>query len=111
MSDPVIYVDDAVHRWRGKLWCHLFSLDLDALHAFAARLGLLRGWFQKPPKASWPHYDVTAQKRASAIRMGAVAADRLTTLEIAWTHQGRLDETNIAKLAEWRRNRDARAAA
>jgi len=75
-----VYVDDAVHPWRGRLWAHLFSSDLDELHAFAARLGLSRSWFQRPPKASWPHYDVTDAKRAEAIGRGALPADRCTTL-------------------------------
>lgn len=59
--------------------CHLMvepdehgQLDLEALHAFAASIGLQRSWFQAPPKASWPHYDLTASKRTLALRMGAV---------------------------------------
>lgn len=94
-----VHVDDAVHPWRDRLWAHLFCSDLDELHAFAARLGLSRGWFQRPPKASWPHYDVTESKRAEAIRLGARPADRCTTLEIAWSLQGALTEERIQRLA------------
>lgn len=94
-----VHVDDAVHPWRGRLWAHLFSSDLDELHAFAARLGLSRGWFQRPPKASWPHYDVTEAKRREAIGLGALPADRCTTLEIAWSLQGTLTEERIQRLA------------
>lgn len=72
-----IYVDEAIFSWRGKKWCHLFSTDLDELHDFAInKLGLLRGFFQKPPKQSWPHYDITARKRAQAISLGAEPVDR-----------------------------------
>jgi hypothetical protein len=94
-----IYVDDAIHPWRGRMWAHLFSTDLDELHAFAARLGLSRSWFQEPPKASWPHYDVVEGRRMQALRLGAVAADRCTTLEIAWTLQGALTPERIERLA------------
>ncbi|MDE4914363.1 DUF4031 domain-containing protein [Methylobacterium sp. 092160098-2] len=94
-----VYVDEAIHPWRGRLWAHLFSTDLDELHAFAGRLGLHRGWFQSPPKASWPHYDVIEGRRFQALRLGAVAADRCTTLEVAWSLQGALTPDRIARLA------------
>jgi hypothetical protein len=97
-----VYVDDAIHPWRGRLWAHLFSTDLDELHAFARRLGLSRSWFQLPPKASWPHYDVVEGRRFQALRLGAVAADRCTTLEVAWTLQGALTPERIGRLASRR---------
>lgn len=101
-----VYVDDAIHPWRGRKWAHLFSEDLDALHAFAARLGLKRAWFQQPPKTSWPHYDVTDTKRLQALRLGAVAADRCTTLEIGLRFQGRLSPEWQSRIADIRaRNR------
>jgi hypothetical protein len=81
-----VYVDAAVHRWRGRLWCHLFSPDLDELHAFARDLGLQRSWFQDPatmPKVSWPHYDTVEARRGRAISMGAVPLDRHRTSVMA----------------------------
>ena len=107
MIHAPIYVDRAIHSWRGKKWCHLFSEDLVALHAFAAGLGLRRSWFQEPPRASWPHYDVTEGKREQALRTGAVEADHFTTLEIAWRLTGTLTAKRQAKLARLR----AKAAA
>jgi len=77
-----VYVDAAVHAWRGRMWCHLFSPDIDELHAFARRLGLQRTWFQDPtamPKVSWPHYDTVDARRTRAIAMGAVPLDRHRT--------------------------------
>lgn len=52
-------------------WCHLYDDgdDLDALHAFADRLGLRRSWFQS--HRLLPHYDLTASKHAQALRLGA----------------------------------------
>jgi hypothetical protein len=78
-----VYVDAAIHRWRGKLWCHLASPSMDELHAFARRLGLGPAGFQRPPAASWPHYDLTSRRRAEAVRQGAAEADRRTIVLVA----------------------------
>lgn len=85
-----VMVDEAIFTWRGKKWCHLFCEDEVTLHEFARRLGLLRGWFQKPPKASWKHYDITAGKRQKAIDLGAVAVDKYEALIVSRRMQGRL---------------------
>ena len=66
-----VYVDAAIHPWRGKMWCHLFSEDLEELHTFAARLGLNRSWFQVS-QSGFPHYDITQNKRNQALDMGAI---------------------------------------
>lgn len=72
-----IYVDDAIHPYGRMKMAHLFSVDIEALHDFAARLDpRLRRWFQEPPKASWWHYDISKGYRAKALELGAVAADR-----------------------------------
>jgi Protein of unknown function (DUF4031) len=78
-----VYVDDAsiparvangrvVHDYR---WSHLFADTQQELHAFAAKLGLCRPYFQpgRPrrdgsPSPHW-HYDLTAGKRQQAIRL------------------------------------------
>lgn len=85
-----VYVDDfriltTVGRVRGR-WSHLIADTEDELHAFAARLGLRRAWFQDPRvdrkgafgpakpgsyAAECWHYDVTESKRQAAIRLGA----------------------------------------
>lgn len=50
--------------------CHLTTDGtLDDLHAFAARIGLRREWFQG---TTYPHYDLTAAKRDEAMVAGAV---------------------------------------
>lgn len=53
--------------------------DLEEPHAFAARIGLHRSWFQDKP---WPRarYDVTDSKRQLALAAGAV---RVTWREAA----------------------------
>jgi hypothetical protein len=69
-----VYVDDAVHSWRGQRWAHLMADTLEELHAMAARLGIPRRAFQN--KTSGAHYDVTADLRELAIALGAVAISR-----------------------------------
>jgi hypothetical protein len=55
----------------GKQSCHLTTDgDLEELHAFAERIGLRRSWFQQ--HKVMPHYDLTPNKRAQALRAGAV---------------------------------------
>jgi hypothetical protein len=81
-----IYVDSAIHSWRGKLWCHMFSANIDDLHVFAERIGLRREWFQDPltmPKVSWPHFDCTAERRKLALQHGAIALGRHQTVALA----------------------------
>jgi uncharacterized protein DUF4031 len=69
-----VYVDDAVHPWRGQRWAHLMADTLEELHAMAARLGIPRRAFQN--KTSGAHYDVTSELRERAIAFGAIAISR-----------------------------------
>lgn len=62
-------------------WSHLTADTPEELHAFAAKLGLKRDWFQAKckhgkcdPCPHW-HYDVTDSKRTEAIALGARAVD------------------------------------
>ena len=88
-----VYVDNARIPARvgrhDTTWSHLFADTQDELHAFAARLGLRRSWFQDPVKVGKPikarpgsraaqnwHYDVTESKRRQAVSLGAV--------EVSW---------------------------
>ncbi len=59
-------------RWRWPEACHMWADSIPELHRFAKRLGLKRGWFQVHPR--FPHYDLTAAKRAQAIALGAQEA-------------------------------------
>lgn len=75
------YVDDlAEHGWvlRGRrvASCHLIADTLTELHAIAAAAGCRRSWYQAPPKASMPHYDLTESRRQMAIEAGAVPLPR-----------------------------------
>lgn len=65
-----VYVDK-LRDWGWKLGpsCHLIADTNEELHEFAAKLGMRRAWFQTDGD---PHYDLTASKRAAAVRLGAV---------------------------------------
>jgi hypothetical protein len=69
-----VYVDDAVHLWRGQRWAHLMADTLEELHAFAEALGIPRRAFQD--KASGAHYDLPAPLRDEAVALGAIAISR-----------------------------------
>jgi hypothetical protein len=76
-----VYVDDEQLAWNGKVWCHMVADTPHELHAFAARLGLKRTWFQSA--SVYPHYDVTLPVRSKALHLGAVLADRPTLMACA----------------------------
>jgi hypothetical protein len=69
-----VYIDDAVHPWRGERWAHLLADTLPELHAMAQQLGIPRRAFQN--RRSGAHYDVPAALRDTAIALGAVAISR-----------------------------------
>ncbi len=61
MTEAAIYTDGV----------HLACTDLQALHRFARRIGLRRGWFQD---RRYPHYDLTTERMGvRAIRAGRAA--------------------------------------
>lgn len=84
-----VYVDDAripatVGRIRGR-WPNMTADTPEELHAFAARLGCQRSWYQETckrgrcapegqPCPHW-HYDLTDSKRRQAITAGAQPID------------------------------------
>jgi Protein of unknown function (DUF4031) len=84
-----VYVDDVRHRFGRMIMCHLFADTLDELLAMADRIGVARKWIQGHPQlsigkakdASWLHFDISLDKKASAIAAGAVLTDRYGPLE------------------------------
>lgn len=66
---------DELKRWPTRIRCfaqgscHLTADSDDELHAFAARLGMRREWFQPHPLLN--HYDLTPKRRARALQLGA----------------------------------------
>jgi hypothetical protein len=71
-----VYVDDVRHRFGRMVMCHMWADSDEELHAMADAIGVARRWHQKPPKASWSHYDISLGMKAKAILRGAVLTDR-----------------------------------
>ena len=70
MELMAVYVDKLCdYGWRHGPSCHLIADSVEELIQFAQSMGLRREWYQ--PKSS-PHFDLTADGRASAVRGGAV---------------------------------------
>lgn len=69
-----VYVDDmrrpAYLADRRGRWSHLVADSSEELHEFAALLGLLPGWIQRPGTHR-EHFDVTDTMRRRAIALGA----------------------------------------
>ena len=63
--------------------CHMTADSLCELHDMARRLAMKRDWFQAPPKASFPHYDIPERRREMAIIYGAIEVDNRTCLYFA----------------------------
>ncbi len=73
VDEITTYPDAAIKpgvRHMGNQWSHMAcDGDLDELHRFAGRLGLPRRAFQDHRLV--PHYDLTPEKRALAVQLGA----------------------------------------
>jgi Protein of unknown function (DUF4031) len=52
----------------------MYADTLEELHAMARQIGLKPAWFQD--RINFPHYDLTASKRASAVQRGAMQSTR-----------------------------------
>ena len=64
---------------RSARWCHLVSdASFEELHAFAARLGIPRRFFQGD------HYDLPEHLRARALELGAVPGHARASCSRAW---------------------------
>jgi len=61
-------------NWRWNQSSHLASDDVDELHAFAARIGMKRSWFQNHGRLA--HYDLNVNRRRLAVRAGAIELTR-----------------------------------
>jgi hypothetical protein len=80
-----VYVD-RLRDWGWELGpsCHMVADTNLELHEMALKIGLKRRHFQA--RLSGPHYDLTARRRALAVRYGAVELTGRALMEIlrAW---------------------------
>jgi hypothetical protein len=85
-----VYVDDVRHAYGRMVMCHMWADDEAELMAMADRIGVARRWVQRPPKASWLHFDISLGRKALALQAGAILTDRYGPVE----HLARLDLTS-----------------
>ncbi len=75
-----VYVDDMKAKYGRMIMSHLTADTLKELHDMADKIGVQRKWFQKPPKSSLPHYDISLSKRECAIECGAIEIEQIETV-------------------------------
>lgn len=64
-------------------WSHLLADTDEELHAFAARMGMKREWFQhRTHRPHQAHYDIPERSRGRALDLGAVP--------VSWRQVGRM---------------------
>lgn len=96
-----VYVDAAFIPYGRMRMSHMWADSLDELLAMADTIGLQRKWLQKPPKASWVHFDVAMVTREKAIAAGAIEMDKYAASEFDARQKGHtLMVETIAKLRE-----------
>lgn len=96
-----VYVDDVRLRFRTMFMCHCWSDESEEeLLAMMDLIGVQRRWIQKPPKASWVHFDISLGKKKLAIRFGAVLTDKYGPVEYVARLRG--DAAKLLAVAECR---------
>lgn len=101
-----VYVDQMLPcvpnpRWKWTENCHLFvehPHQVPELVTFAVRLGLQAGWLQRRP-GKLAHFELTAGKRAMAIKMGAKDCGREFVGQClkAWREQHKNRHMNVPR--------------
>lgn len=71
-----VYVDDVRHSFGRMVMCHMWADSLEELLEMARRINIDEKWLQKPPEASWVHFDISISKKIKALRYGAVLTDK-----------------------------------
>jgi len=76
----------------------------DELNEMAQRIGVQLKWIQRPPKASWVHFDISLGMKAKAIAAGAILTDKYGPSE----HVARLrgNQQMLDNIAKIRNQRD-----
>lgn len=95
-----VYVDDVRHAFGRMVMCHMWADSHDELLSMALKIGVRDKWLQKPPKASWVHFDISLGKKALAIQYGAVLTDKYGPLEHEAKRKG--DQAMLDRIAKCR---------
>lgn len=86
-----VYVDRAANRFGRMVMCHMIADTEEELFTMADLIGVARCWFQRPPAASFPHFDIAKSRRALAVAFGAIDCDRNTFV----AHLRRIRESKV----------------
>ena len=101
-----VYVDNARNAYGRMRMAHMWADSREELFAMADKIGVARKWFQRPPRASWEHFDICQTKRQLAIQEGAVLTDRYGPAEHVARLQGNV---KMVKMIEDLRARKQKA--
>jgi Protein of unknown function (DUF4031) len=63
-----VYVGKAIYGYGRMIMCHLWANSEDELLQMIDIIGVNKKWIQKPPKASWLHFDICKSKRTLTIK-------------------------------------------
>lgn len=87
-----VYVDDERMPYGRMLMCHMLADTTEELLAMADKIGVQRKWIQYPgtPKE---HFDICLSKRAKALQLGALDADREKVVSIV---RGKREAAKVA---------------
>lgn len=83
-----VYVDDVRHPYGKMIMCHLWADTEEELLAMVDAIGVARKWIQRPPKASWLHFDISLGKKAEALNKGAILTDKYGPSEFLAKREG-----------------------
>lgn len=77
-----VYVDDVEIPYGRMLMCHCWTDgDISELLDMMNKIGVSARWIQKPPEASWWHFDISLARKRRALEFGAVLTDRFGPME------------------------------
>lgn len=86
-----VYVDDMKANFKGYVMCHMLADTTEELLAMADKLGAAHKYIQNPgtPKE---HFDIPLERRALAVKYGAVEISRRQAVEIVRSKRARAAE-------------------
>lgn len=106
-----VYVDDVRHPFGRMIMCHMWADSEAELVAMAGLIGVRAKWIQRPPKASWVHFDISLGMKAKAIKQGAVLTDQYGPVEFEAKRQIASGNPKLVEIGQRRLDRVINARA
>lgn len=97
-----VYVDDMKANFRGYVMCHMLADTTKELLAMADKIGAAHKYIQNPgtPKE---HFDIPLERRAVAVRHGAIEISRREAVAIVRAKRARVTVEVRSKSGETNR--------